>query len=40
MRRAGYLKLAGTPGPKGDSLGQGQSSKLGPEKQWSGQMES
>ena len=39
MRRAGNLKLAGTPGAKGDSLGQGQSSKLGPEKQWSGQME-
>lgn len=32
MPRAGYLKLAGTPGPKGDSLGQGQSSETGPER--------
>lgn len=40
MPRAGYPKLAGTPGPRGGSLGQGQSSETGPEREWSGQVRS
>lgn len=35
MPRADYLKLAGTPGPMEDSLGQDQSRKPGPESEWS-----